>query len=114
MVRHGAEHAPLRSAGPRGRGARRPSGNFSTKRAATLALILGVGATAAFADTFSPSGDDWKGTTLNSKWHVTVMGDAQPETNTVTVKDGTLSIVAGGSDIWNDNDNGIFLWQPAN
>jgi hypothetical protein len=42
------------------------------------------------------------------------MGDAQPETNTVTVENGTLRIVAGGSDIWTDNDNGIFLWQPAN
>jgi hypothetical protein len=77
-------------------------------------LVAIVGARAALAapvPTFTPTGDGW---TLDPKWHVTIMGDAQPEANLVKVEDGTLRITAGGSDIWTDNDNGVFLWQPAN
>jgi hypothetical protein len=58
--------------------------------------------------------DDWKGATLDPKWHLTVMGDAQENPHTVRLDKGTLHITAGGSDIWNDNDNGLFLWQWAN
>jgi regulation of enolase protein 1 (concanavalin A-like superfamily) len=65
--------------------------------------------------TFTPQNDDWKGTTLDlTKWHPTVLGDAQTETNGIAVNDGTIKITAGGFDFWNDNDNGMFLWQPAN
>jgi len=42
------------------------------------------------------------------------LGDAQTQESSVTVKDGTLTFVVGGSDIFNNNDNGLFLWQPAN
>jgi hypothetical protein len=85
-------------------------------RVAALALVLvaGVGARVALADTFAPKGDDWKGDALDAKWHVTILGDAQPEANVVKVENGTLRVTAGGSDIWNNNDNGVFLWQPAN
>jgi hypothetical protein len=58
--------------------------------------------------------DDWKGTTLDPKWHTTVMGDAQENRHAVRIENGKLRITAGGSDIWNDNDNGLFLWQWAN
>jgi hypothetical protein len=79
-------------------------------------LLLGVFTPrAAGADTFAPQNDDWKGDKLDlTKWHLTVMGDAQPEMNGVVVKNGTVEITAGGSDVWNDNDNGLFLWQPVN
>jgi hypothetical protein len=76
-----------------------------------LALLAGGPARVALAQ---DKGDAWKGTTLDPKWHVTVWGDAQTETNGVVVDNGTIRITAGGSDIWNDNDNGVFLWQPAN
>src|SRR5437867_3627940 len=84
--------------------------------AAVLAasLVGGLGLRPAGAATFSPQSDDWKGNKLDSKWRVTLMGDAQTETSGVEVNDGTIKITAGGSDIWNDNDNGVFLWQPAN
>jgi hypothetical protein len=58
--------------------------------------------------------DNWKGATLDPKWHITVMGDAQDDAHAVRIDNGTLRITAGGSDIWNDNDNGLFLWQWAN
>lgn len=58
--------------------------------------------------------DDWKGTTLDPKWHTTVMGDAKENPHAVRIENGKLRITAGGSDIWNDNDNGLFLWQWAN
>jgi hypothetical protein len=76
-----------------------------------LALVAGSTARLALAQ---EKGDAWKGTTLDPKWHVTVMGDAQTETNGIVVDNGTIRITAGGTDIWNDNDNGLFLWQPAN
>jgi hypothetical protein len=76
-----------------------------------LALVAGTSAPLALAQDKS---DAWKGTTLDPKWHVTVMGDAQTQENGIVVDNGTIRITAGGSDIWNDNDNGLFLWQPAN
>jgi hypothetical protein len=78
-----------------------------------VGLVLVAGASAQLAVAQDKS-DAWKGTTLDPKWHVTVMGDAQPEANSVRVDNGTIHIIAGGSDIWTDNDNGVFLWQPAN
>jgi hypothetical protein len=87
---------------------------YLTATVLSIALVGGLGVRTVQADTFSPQGDDWKGDKLDPKWHVTVMGDAQPETNEVQVNNGTLKIIAGGTDIWTDNDNGIFLWQPAN
>jgi hypothetical protein len=85
--------------------------------ASVMAIVLvgGAGLRSAGAQTFTPQSDDWKGTTLDlTRWHVTLMGDAQTETSGVEVNSGTIKITAGGSDIWNDNDNGLFLWQPAN
>jgi hypothetical protein len=85
--------------------------------AAVLAVLLvgGISARPAGADTFAPQSDDWKGNTLNlSRWHFTAMGDAQLSEHRADIKDGALHIIAGGSDIWGDNDNGVFLWQPAN
>src|SRR3954468_12433190 len=90
-------------------------------RAAMLAVVLiaGAGARTALAQTtppptFTPTADDWKGTTLHPKWHATILGDAQSQESSVTVKDGLLTLVAGGSDMNSTADNGIFLWQPAN
>jgi len=68
----------------------------------------------SFRDVFSPQSDDWKGTTLSSKWHLTIMGDAQTEPNAIDVNDGTLKIHAGGTEFFASADNGLFLWQPAN
>jgi hypothetical protein len=88
----------------------------SIRAAAVLAaLLLGVAhPRPAHADTFAPKGDDWKGSTLDlSKWHVTWLGDAQTQDQGIAVNDSTLKITAGGYDIWNDYDNGLFLWQPA-
>jgi hypothetical protein len=85
--------------------------------AVVLAVLLvgGISARPAGADTFAPQGDDWKGDKLDlSKWHFTVWGDAQLSEHSAEIKDGALHIIAGGSDIWGDNDNGVFLWQPAN
>jgi hypothetical protein len=85
--------------------------------AAVLAVLLvgGISARPAGADTFVPQSDDWKGSTVDlSKWHFTAWGDAQLSEHSATIKDGALHIIAGGSDIWNDNDDGVFLWQPAN
>jgi hypothetical protein len=95
-----------------------------TRLAAAVAAVFlmgGMGLRSAAAappspsPTFTPQNDDWKGTTLDlTKWHPTVLGDAQTETNGIAVNDGTIKITAGGFDFWNDNDNGMFLWQPAN
>lgn len=85
--------------------------------AAILALLLvgSIRARPAGADTFVPQSDDWKGSTLDlSKWHFSVWGDAQQSEHSAEIKDSALHIIAGGSDIWGDNDNGVFLWQPAN
>jgi len=84
---------------------------------ATMAVLMmgGAGLRSAGADTFAPQGDDWKGAALDSsRWHFTVLGDAQQSPHSAEIKDGALKLVAGGSDIWGDNDNGVFLWQPAN
>jgi hypothetical protein len=78
-------------------------------------LVGGTGVRSACAQTFSPQNDDWKASTLDlAKWHVAVLGDAQTHANSVEVKDGALKITVAGSDIWNDNDNGFYMWQPAN
>ena len=84
---------------------------------AVLAIwVMGsMGLRAARADTFTPQSDAWKGTTLDlSKWHPTLLGDAQTQDNGIAVNDGSIKITAGGFDIWNDYDNQMFLWQPAN
>jgi hypothetical protein len=90
-------------------------GFWRTAASTTAILVLAIAAVPpALAQTFAPKSDDWKGTSLAPHWRVTVMGDAQPEANSFTVGDGLLKVIAGGSDIWTDNDNGIFFWQPAN
>jgi hypothetical protein len=88
-------------------------GRSLARTTAILVLAIG-GVSTAFAQAFAPQSDDWKATTLGAHWRVTVMGDAQPEANSFTVGNGILKVIAGGSDIWTDNDNGIFFWQPAN
>jgi hypothetical protein len=81
----------------------------------SVSLLSGTRLRCAVADTFTPQGDDWKGAALDlTKWHFTVMGDAQLSEHSAEIKDGALHIIAGGSDIWGDNDNGVFLWQPVN
>jgi hypothetical protein len=80
-----------------------------------VVLVLGLGLRSAGAQTFSPQSDDWKGNTLDlAKWHVTLLGDAQTEANGLEVNNGSIKITAGGFDIWNDNDNGFYMWQPVN
>lgn len=91
----------------------------SAARLATAALAItlmgGWGLRPAGAESFAPQSDDWKGAKLDlSKWHLTAWGDAQQSEHSATIKDGALHIIAGGGDIWGDNDNGVFLWQPAN
>lgn len=82
--------------------------------AMAAALAWSLGLTGAFAQATHPLSDTWQGDRLDPKWNITVLGDAQEQEWSVTVSNGQLRIVAGGSDIWNDNDNGIFIWQPAN
>jgi hypothetical protein len=87
-----------------------------------LVLVAGAGARVALSDdppvtpppTFTPTSDDFKGDTLKPFWHTCILGDAQNQESSVTVKDGALTLVAGGSDMNQATDNGIFLWQPAN
>jgi hypothetical protein len=86
-------------------------------RSAWLAVLFGLALVAGprMGSAGTPEkSDDWKGATLDTKWHLTVMGDAQDNPHSVRLDNGTLRITAGGSDIWNDNDNGLFLWQWAN
>lgn len=68
----------------------------------------------ASAQAAHPLSDTWRGDKLDTKWHVTVLGDAQEQNSSLKVENGHLRIRVGGTDIWNDNDNGIFIWQPAN
>jgi hypothetical protein len=90
----------------------------SASLAAVIASVLwmgGWGIPSAGAQSFTPQSDDWKGATLDlTRWHFTIFGDAQQSPHSAEIQAGTLKIVAGGSDIWGDNDNGVFLWQPAN
>jgi regulation of enolase protein 1 (concanavalin A-like superfamily) len=80
--------------------------------AAVLASSLSLAATAQDPHPFS---DTFKGDKLDdSKWVVTVLGDAQTQESSVKVENGQVRITVGGTDIWNDNDNGMFIWQPAN
>jgi hypothetical protein len=79
--------------------------------AATLATSLCL---SAFAQDTHPLSDTWKGDTLDPKWNVTVLGNAQEQEHSVKVENGALRIQVGGSDIWENNDNGMFIWQPAN
>jgi hypothetical protein len=58
--------------------------------------------------------DTFKGDKLDPKWNVTVLGNAQEQENSVKVENGAVRIMVGGTDIWEDNDNGMFIWQPAN
>src|SRR5688572_21463957 len=86
--------------------------------AAALVAVLslgGLGLRSAGAQTFTAQSDDWKGSALDlTKWRFTVWGDAQLSEHSAEIQDGGLKIIAGGSDIWGDTDNGVFLWQPAN
>src|SRR5712691_9838750 len=83
--------------------------------AIAIGLLGGMSLRSAGADTFAPQNDDWSGNKLDlTKWRFTVWGDAQLSEHSAEIKDGALHIIAGGSDIWGDNDNGVFLWQPAN
>ena len=56
--------------------------------AITIGLACGWSSRGVSADVFSPQSDDWKGTTPSSKWHLTIMGDAQTEPNAIEVNDG--------------------------
>jgi hypothetical protein len=60
--------------------------------------------------------DTWKGTTLDPKWNVTLVGDAQANASDSSVKldGGLLHLMVNSSDTFNGGDNGIYLWQPAN
>jgi regulation of enolase protein 1 (concanavalin A-like superfamily) len=86
----------------------------SAWRALLAAVVASSLTLAAYAQDTHPLSDKWAGDKLDARWNVTVLGDAQDQESSVTVENGKLRIVAGGSDIWNDNDNGIFIWQPAN
>src|SRR6266699_654949 len=99
----------------------RPGGSEALRRTVRLAAVVmaigllgGIRSRAAGADTFAPQIDDWSGNKLDlTKWHFTVWGDAQLSEHSAEIKDSALHIIASGSDIWGDNDNGVLLWQPA-
>jgi hypothetical protein len=99
--------------------------------AAVLAVILAPGTRnpAAHAQGTTPApapaaapwpksdlSDNWKGTQLDPKWHVTLVGDAQAYAGDSSVKldNGLLHLRVNSSDTWVGGDNGIYLWQPAN
>lgn len=87
-----------------------------------LALVSTAGVRMAYSQDTEPAPepaahpvtDTWAGDKLDPKWNVTVMGDAQDQEHEVKVENGLLRVTAGGSDIWGQQDNGIFIWQPAN
>jgi len=64
----------------------------------------------------SPLSDTWQGDKLDSKWHVTLHGDAQDYASDASIKveNGLLRLRVQSGEYWNDNDNGMFIWQPAN
>lgn len=91
--------------------------------AAVLAGILGPPAASAQGTTPAPAAapwpasnlsDNWKGTTLDPKWHVAVLGDAQQQDSSVKLDNGLLHLMAAGSDTWTGGDNNLYLWQPVN
>lgn len=88
------------------------------RRSCWRALLVAVMASSltlgAHAQDTHPLSDKWTGDRLDPKWNVTVLGDAQDMEHEVKVANGQLTIRAAGSDMWGDNDNGIFIWQPAN
>ncbi|MGC8834817.1 MAG: hypothetical protein ACP5R4_12275, partial [Armatimonadota bacterium] len=76
--------------------------------ASLLALVL-VG----FAFAASPLDDNFNTPSLDPKWTVSVLGDAQLQEHSAKVENGKLVLVSAGRDIWDDNDNGIYVWQAA-
>src|SRR5438093_281628 len=97
------------------------------RAAAVLAVVLGAGLRmpAAHAQDTTPAAvpwpnsnlsDDWKGTQLDPKWHVTLVGDAQadPSDTPVKVDNGLLRLMVDSGETFNGGDSGIYLWQPAN
>lgn len=91
----------------------------------TIAFALGPGqkmaraagntpAPAAAAWPNSNLNDDWKGATLDPKWHVTALGDAQEQDSSVKLDKGLLHLMAAGSDTWVGGDNNLYVWQPVN
>jgi len=100
-----------------------PSGWAWAVVAASLALGLGV--RVAYSQGTDPVtapwpnsnlSDDWKGTNLDPKWHVTLVGDAQadPSVTPVKVDNGLLHLMVDSGETWYGGDSGIYLWQPAN
>jgi hypothetical protein len=79
-----------------------------------LALIGGFTLQAAQAQYTHPLSDTWKGDKLDPKWNVTLLGNAQDQEFSLSVNNGLVTAVVGGSDIWGNGDNGVFIWQPAN
>ena len=75
--------------------------------ALSLALLTGASAVAG------PLDDDFNAPKLDPKWTVTAMGDTQLQEFSATVQDGKLVLVAAGRDVWDDNDNCIYVWQAA-
>jgi hypothetical protein len=87
------------------------SGRTLVVFAAALATSLSL---SAFAQDAHPFNDTFKGDKLDPKWNVTVLGNAQDQDSSVKVENGQVRIQVGGTDIWDNNDNGMFIWQPAN
>ncbi|MGQ9698040.1 MAG: carboxypeptidase regulatory-like domain-containing protein, partial [Armatimonadota bacterium] len=74
----------------------------------SLALLVGTPVLAA-----SPLDDDFNAPKLDPKWTVTALGDTQLQEFSATIEDGKLVLVAAGRDVWDDNDNCIYVWQAA-
>jgi hypothetical protein len=87
-----------------------------------LSVITGVSLRVAYsqgttpAAQVSPLSDSWKGDKLDPKWHVTLHGDAQDfaSASSIKVENGLLRLRVQSGEYWNDNDNGMYIWQPAN
>jgi regulation of enolase protein 1 (concanavalin A-like superfamily) len=83
------------------------------KKATTLVVSLLALVLAGFAFAASPLDDDFNAPSLDPKWTVSVLGDAQLQEHSAKVENGKLVLVSAGRDIWDDNDNGIYVWQAA-
>jgi hypothetical protein len=93
----------------------------AARAGAILALVLvsprlGFAQGTTPAADVSPLSDTWKGDKLDPKWHITLHGDAQDfaSESSVKVENGLLRLRVQSGEYWNDNDNGMFIWQPAN
>lgn len=85
-----------------------------------LSLVGSIGVRLAYSQDTTPAADvspltdTWTGDKLDPKWNVSLLGDAQENESSVKVENGLLLLEVQSGDIWNDNDNGLFIWQPAN